>query len=140
MRWILLIGRVIFGGYFIFAGLNHFMHMQQLAAYAAPHGVPAFMIPVTGLMLIVGGSEVVLGLVPRFGLVLLLAFLIPVSFTMHAFWADTDPAMKAANAVNFTKNMGLVGACVGWIAHRTPWPLSLDEAILHNRTRIRAAS
>jgi putative oxidoreductase len=139
MRFVLLVARIIFGGFFVSAGLNHFLHMHQLITAAIPHGVHPFMIGVTGLMLIVGGSEVVLGLVPQFGLVVLLAFLIPVTLTMHAFWADTDPVVRAMNLVNFTKNMGLIGACLGWLALPAPWPLSLDEAILHQRERLRAA-
>jgi uncharacterized membrane protein YphA (DoxX/SURF4 family) len=139
MRIVLLIARVIFGGFFIFNGLNHFMHVHQLAAYAAPHGVHPFMIGVTGLLLIVGGAQVVLGLVPRMGLGLLLFFLVPVTFIMHAFWADADQAVRMANVVNFAKNTALIGACLGWLALPTPWPISVDEAILHGRGRVRTA-
>jgi uncharacterized membrane protein YphA (DoxX/SURF4 family) len=139
MRIVLLIGRVIFGGFFIFNGLNHFIHMQQLTAYAATRGVHPFMIGLTGLMLLVGGSLVVVGLIPRLGLVLLLAFLIPVSFTMHAFWADADAQMKIMNLTNFMKNLALAGACLGWFALPTPWPISVDEAILHGRGRVRTS-
>ncbi len=58
MSWVLPIGRVIFGGYFFYGGLNHFMHMKQMAAYAAMHGVPGVMIPPTGAMLLIGSAHV----------------------------------------------------------------------------------
>ncbi|MBL8949470.1 MAG: DoxX family membrane protein, partial [Myxococcaceae bacterium] len=86
MNWVLLIGRVVFGGYFFYNGINHFTHMKMMAAHAAEHGVPGVMIPLTGAMLLIGGLHLLLGVMPRFGLSMLVAFLIPVTVIMHAFW------------------------------------------------------
>jgi len=133
MGWVLLIGRVVFGGYFFYSGLNHFLQMKQMAAYAATHGVPAVMIPLTGALLLIGGLHVLLGVMPRFGLSLLVAFLIPVTLIMHAFWLVPDPQQRMSEVVNFTKNAALIGACFGIMAVPVPWPYSVD-AWLRRRT------
>ncbi len=36
-----LIGRLMFGGYFLYAGINHLKNRQQMAPYAESKGVPA---------------------------------------------------------------------------------------------------
>ena len=35
MRFSLWLGRILFGGYFFFSGLNHFINLNKLAPYAA---------------------------------------------------------------------------------------------------------
>src|SRR5438552_730700 len=94
MQAVLFLGRLLFGGYFLFSGINHFVMRQQMTAYAASHGVPAFMVAVSGALIILGGLHVLFGALPRVGLGFILLFLLPVTFIMHAFWADTDPQQR----------------------------------------------
>jgi uncharacterized membrane protein YphA (DoxX/SURF4 family) len=35
------IGRIVFGGFFLFNGINHFANPQMMTAYAASQRVPA---------------------------------------------------------------------------------------------------
>ena len=53
-----LIGRAIFGGYFLYNGINHFLQKDQLSGYASAKGVPSADIAVeaSGAMMILGGS------------------------------------------------------------------------------------
>jgi len=129
MRNVLLIGRLIFGGYFVYSGLKHFLYAQQTLAYASAHHVPSVLVPLSGALIIIGGLHVLLGLMPRFGLALILLFLLPVTFVMHAFWADTDPQQRMQDLINFTKNLALVGGTLGFMAVPVPWPLSIDSAL-----------
>jgi len=41
MRAPFLLGRLIFGGYFIFSGINHFKKPREMAQYAAAKKVPS---------------------------------------------------------------------------------------------------
>jgi uncharacterized membrane protein YphA (DoxX/SURF4 family) len=127
MDTLLLIGRIIVGGYFIHSGFNHFSGFAMMTAYARSKGVPfpAVAQAITGMMLLVGGASVVFGLYPAVGILLLVAFLIPVSLMMHNFWETIDPQMRMADKINFNKNMALVGAILMLLAIPTPWPLSL---------------
>jgi uncharacterized membrane protein YphA (DoxX/SURF4 family) len=125
-----MLGRAVFGGFFIYNGLNHLMNPAQLGQYAAAKGVPSpdVAVQATGALMLAGGVSVLTGLKPRQGLMAIVGFLLPVSLRMHRFWEEQDPAQRTIELVNFTKNMALVGAALALMELREPWPLSLDEA------------
>jgi putative oxidoreductase len=122
-----VIGRIIFGSYFIFNAFNHFTHIGVMSGYAESKGVPAarLAVVVTGLLLLLGGISMLLGLYPIFGIILLLIFFIPVSFWMHAFWTTADPQRKMIERINFMKNMALIGALLMLFMIARPWPVSI---------------
>lgn len=121
-----LLGRIVFGGFFIYNGVQHFMGMDAMKGYAGSKGVPAPGLAVagSGLMLVLGGTSVVLGVWPQIGLVLLILFLVPVAFMMHDFWAVPED-QKQAEMVNFSKNMALAGAALMMLAGAGSWPYML---------------
>mgnify|MGYP003541634586 CR=1 FL=1 len=41
MNAVFLIGRIIFGGFFLVNGINHFTMMSMMTAYSEAKGVPA---------------------------------------------------------------------------------------------------
>ncbi len=127
----LLVGRLIFGGYFLWAGLNHFRRLGMMAQYAAAKGTPAPRLAVagTGALLLAGGASVVLGLYPLVGLGLIALFLIGVTPVMHAFWKVADPMARMGEQVNFTKNLALLGATLALMALQTPWAYSLPATL-----------
>ena len=89
-----LLGRVIVGVYYLMAAYHHFVDVHTLARAAAGHGVPVPQVAVlvSGILLAIGGVTLLLGAFPRAGVLALVLFLLPVSFVMHPFWADTNPA------------------------------------------------
>jgi uncharacterized membrane protein YphA (DoxX/SURF4 family) len=121
-----LIGRLIVGGYFLSAGVKHVLELDSMAGYAASKGVPLPGLAVigSGLLLVAGGALILLGLKVRWGAWLVILFLIPTSFMMHAFWTVSDPQAAQGEMVNFTKNIALVGAAlmIAWVER---WPYSL---------------
>ena len=127
MNVLILIGRIIFGGFFISSGVNHFMGFEMMMQYAKMKGVPfpAFAQGVTGLLLLLGGLSILFGIYPCVGIVMLVAFLLPVSFMMHNFWTLADPQLRMADKVNFMKNMALLGALLMFLAIPLPWALSV---------------
>ena len=120
----LLAGRIIFGGFFLYNGVNHFLNRQMLVGYARSKGAPAPEVAVTmsGLMLIAGGLSIVTGTQPKIGAGLISTFLLGVSPQMHAFWKETDAQQRMQEMVNFTKNMALLGGSLFAAAHPEPWP------------------
>lgn len=122
-----LTGRIIFGGYFFLMGINHFAKSKMLSGYAASKGIPSPSLAVygSGLLIILGGLGVLLGVYPQVSLFLIIIFLIPVTFFMHAFWNDTDPQMRMVDQVNFLKNIALLGAALALYGVGTPWLLSI---------------
>src|SRR5512133_1574619 len=103
MRVPFLLGRMLFGGYFIMSGVNHFKQTKQLSRYAGMKGVPKPDIAVraTGAMLIAGGTSVLLGFKPKLGAAVLIGFLAGVSPVMHDFWNE-DAEQRVNDMINFT--------------------------------------
>ncbi|MGH9432443.1 MAG: DoxX family membrane protein [Terriglobia bacterium] len=127
MNIVLLIGRIILGGFFLYGGIHHFTSLDYMAGYAKMKGTPAPKAAVagTGILLILGGLSLLLGAFPMIGCILLLIFLVGVSPAMHNFWSVPDPQQKANEMINFTKNLALAGALLMILTMPGPWPLSL---------------
>jgi putative oxidoreductase len=125
---LLLVGRIVFGAFFVMSGINHFTNVKMMSGYSASKGVPAPMFAVvgTGVILVAGGLSVIVGLLPVVGLLLLIAFLLPTAFLMHNFWTVEDPMMRAAEQVNFLKNVALAGAAFALLYGAASWPLTLS--------------
>lgn len=122
----LLLGRVIFGGYFLYNGINHFLNRGQLAGYAGAKGVPAanVAVPGSGVLMILGGLSLLTGYKPKIGSALITTFLAGVTPTMHAFWKDENPQERQADMINFMKNVALVGGAMIAASHPEPWPVA----------------
>ena len=122
-----LVGRVLFGGYFVMSGLNHFMKMEMLAGYSQSKSVPIpkVAVAVSGLLLLLGGLGVLTGAYVGWAVLALTLFLVPVSFKMHAFWAISDPMARMGDMTNFMKNMALLGAALMLLMVPGPWPFLL---------------
>ena len=128
MKALFLLGRVIFGGFFLYNAVNQFRQRSALAQYVASKGVPQpdVAVTVSGVMLAIGGASIVLGLKPQYGALAIVAFLAAVSPIMHDFWRVEDPARRQAEMINFGKNMALLGAALALMGVEE-WPLSVPE-------------
>jgi putative oxidoreductase len=126
----LVAGRAIFGGYFLYSGINHFVHRKMLTEYARSKGVaaPELAVTASGLLILAGGLSIVTGIQPKVGAALIATFLAGVSPQMHAFWNERDPQQRTNEMVNFTKNMALIGSSFLAAAHPEPWPRHLRIA------------
>jgi uncharacterized membrane protein YphA (DoxX/SURF4 family) len=127
MDILFLIGRILFGGYFLMNGMNHLFKSAGLAGYAASKGVPQPKLAVfsSGLLILFGGVAIILGVYILYAVGALALFLIPVSFMMHAFWKISDPMQKIMEQVNFMKNMALLGAALMLLSIPMPWIMSI---------------
>jgi uncharacterized membrane protein YphA (DoxX/SURF4 family) len=126
-----LIGRILVGCYYLFSAAHHFTATDTLARYAAMHAVPMphLAVLVAGVLLGVAGLSLLLGLYPEVGVAALVLFFVPVTFVMHAFWADADPTMRQIDIINFSKNIGLLGSSLMFLAVRRPWPYSVERRL-----------
>ena len=127
MDIVLLVGRILFGGFFIMSGLNHFQNVGKMSGYAGSKNVPFPRLAVigSGVMLVAGGASVLLGIVPVVGLIVLVLFLLSTLTTMHDFWNVKDPQQRAAEQVNFLKNVALIGASLALVYGASDWALAL---------------
>jgi putative oxidoreductase len=127
MRAPFVLGRLLFGGYFIFAGINHFKEKREMSQYAAAKKVPRpdWAVQATGTALIAGGASILLGFKPKLGAAAIIGFLAGVSPVMHDFWKQEDPQQRMNDMVNFTKNLALAGAATALMGVEEPWPASI---------------
>ncbi len=136
-----LIGRLIFGGFFLYNGINHFRQREMMAQYAGSKKVPKpdAAIIATGAALTIGGASILLGIKPKIGTLAIIGFLGGVSPFMHAFWKDEDPGERMNNMINFTKNMALLGSALALMGVEEPWPVSVPIAQPSRIQRLRRA-
>jgi len=125
-----LIGRVVFGGYFLYAGINHFKQRKPLAQYAGSKNVPMpeAAVTVSGALLTLGGASILLGVKPKVGAAAIVGFLAGVSPVMHDFWRVEDPNQRINDMINFGKNIALLGGALALMAIEEPWPASVPVA------------
>lgn len=102
MDWVLLVGRLGFAFLFVYSGLTvHLLQRAQGIEYARMNRVPApeLLVPFSGLMAVAGGLSIALGIWADLGALLLVAFMVPVAFGMHAFWRHEDPMQRVMDRV-----------------------------------------
>ena len=112
MRYAVLAGRQLFSIVFIIASAGHFS--PEAIESAARHGVPLpdLLVPVSGVIALVGGLSVLLGFQTRIGAWLLVIFLVPVTVMMHNFWTSTDPLTHQIERAMFLKNLTMLGGAL----------------------------
>lgn len=128
MDYVFLLGRILFGGFFLMGGVNHFQNLNMMAGFTASKGVPAAKpgVILSGLLIVVGGLLVIAGWHVRIGLACIVAFLVPVTLLMHNYWAETDMMQMINQRVNFQKNLALLGAALMMLMIPRPWPISFN--------------
>ena len=129
VKYLFLLGRVLYGGFFLLNAYNHLTNSSAMAPYAGSKGIPAPRAAVlgSGVLLALGGLSILLGVKPKLGILCVVLFLLPVTLTMHNYWADRDPQARQLNEIQFRKNIALLGAALMLLAVGEPWWLSLGR-------------
>lgn len=126
MKFIVLIGRILYSLIFINSGIFHFS--GAAIGYAGSQAVPmaSILVPLSGAMAIAGGVSILIGYKAKWGAWLLIAFLIPVTIMMHGFWHFNNLQEHQLQMTMFMKNTSMLGAAfiIAWFG---AGPLSFDE-------------
>ena len=114
MDVIILIGRILFGGFFLMSGINHFAKLEAMTGYAKYKKLPAAKLGVllSGLMLVLGGIYIILGFYTDLGLLLIAIFLVLAAVIFHNFWKETDATAKQNEMLAFMKDIALAGGAL----------------------------
>jgi putative oxidoreductase len=125
MRYVVPAGRLLYTLIFLMSFSGHFT--QRTIGYAASQGVPfaGFLVPASGVILFLGAVSILLGYYAKVGAWLIVLFLVPVTLTMHNFWAVADPAAAGIQRIMFMKNLSMLGAAL-MLTYFGAGPLSLD--------------
>ena len=125
MRYVELLGRVLFSLIFITGSFQLFTANGM--AMAAEKGViaPNILVPFAGLMILSGGLGIFLGCRTKLCAWLIVLFLVPVTLVMHAYWLEHDAATRLMQQVNFIKNIAMLGGAFV-ITYFGAGPISID--------------
>ena len=131
MKYIVLVGRILFSFIFIMTIMGHFS--QQDISFAAAAGVPlaSFAVPISGIIAFLGGLSIAFGYKAKWGAWLIVLFLVPITIMMHNFWAAPDKMTAQMQMAMFIKNISILGGAL-MIAYFGTGPLSLDS-LLNNK-------
>jgi putative oxidoreductase len=134
-RYLFPAGRTLFALIFITAAPRHFT--SEGIRHAAELGLPVakLLVPLVGVLALLGGVSVAVGYKARWGAWCLVAFLIPVTLIMHAFWRLQDANAIHVQQAMFAKNLSMLGAAI-LIAEFGAGAFSIDWYIHRDRRSI----
>ncbi len=118
METVFLVGQIVLGAYFIFAGVPHFTKAKGLIEYSKYKKVPMPEVGVylSGIILVLGGLGILfqMNLVWAYGL--LAALLVAFAVMIHNFWTVTDEKQKMTDMIMFQKNIAIAAALLMLLA------------------------
>jgi putative oxidoreductase len=125
-RYLVPIGRLLFAAIFLLSVPSHFS--QATYDHAAQAGLPManVLVPLSGLLELVGALSLLLGYHARIGALLLALFLVPVTLVIHKFWGISEPMQAQMQQIHFMKNVALLGATFV-LMYFGAGPISMDE-------------
>ena len=126
MKYIFLLGRILFSAIFIVKSFDHFS--SKMIEHATEMGVPmaSILVPIAGVLALLGGLSILLGYKAKAGAWLLVIFLLPITLVIHRFWDTKDFFANMMHQYCFFKNVSLLGAAL-MISYFGSGPLSLDK-------------
>lgn len=126
MKYLLLLGRVLFAHIFIVKSLDHFSAATFNHAVGMGVPFPMLLVPLSGLLALLGGLSILLGYKAKIGAWLLIIFLLPTTFFMHRFWEIQEGHIVLLQSYCFMKNLSLLGTCF-MLTYFGSGPLSLSK-------------
>ena len=124
MKFVPLIGRILFSAVFIMFGFNHFVMGEGMTGMV-PDFLPAqtLIVYLTGVVSVAGGLMVLVGFRTKLGALILALFVLSTALFVHAsgFVAGDMNA-----TTNFMKDLGLAGGAL-MIYYFGAGPMSLDH-------------
>ena len=106
----LLIGRFLLAGLFLPSGISKAMGFAAFSASLTAKGLPyADAWAVAAVVIeVLGPIALILGVVPRWTALALIAFVIMATATSHRYWEFADAAARRAQEINFYKYAGIL--------------------------------
>jgi len=107
---LLFIARVFMSQIFIIAGVSKIMEFQHTVTLMSSMGVPLseYLLILAIIFELGGGLLLLFGFYTQLGAVLLVLFVVLVTYYFHSFW-EYAAAAKVNNIYHFTKNLSIVG-------------------------------
>ena len=127
MKNLVLLGRICFALLFILSASGHFS-AETIHGVASTVPFASVLVPISGVVELIGALSILLGYKAKWGAWLIVLFLIPVTFTLHQFWAIEDPMAQRMDMINFMKNIALLGSAL-LMGYFGSGPMSLEAMV-----------
>jgi putative oxidoreductase len=114
-----LVGRAMFGLYFVYTGAGFHIPKSKMAeeyARSMRFPVPGIAGWPTGVWMVAGGLSVALGIWPDIGALMIAVFAIAGAAWFHRFWEVEDTMQRHFQEGYFGRNVIIVGACLALFA------------------------
>ena len=116
MDGLALAARVLFVMIFLSSGLMGHLGpgRPMLTQFAAARKIPspAFLVPFSGLWIVVGSLSVLFGIYGDVGALMIAIFVVATALFMHPYWKESDEQQKMQEQVQFSKDLGLAGGAL----------------------------
>lgn len=111
-----LAARILFVMIFLSSGLMGHLGpgRPMLVQFAGSRKIPApaFLVPFSGLWIVVGSLSVLLGIYGDVGALMLALFVVATALFMHPYWKESEEQSKMQEQVQFSKDLGLAGGAL----------------------------
>jgi putative oxidoreductase len=109
-HWMIVAGRVLMGGFYVVAGVDHFLALGQLTKLIAVRNVPAprLVLIAGSLVQIVGGLLLMVGLLSVFAALALVLFTLVAGVMLLNFWDKHGDERRTAIG-HWQSNLALIG-------------------------------
>ena len=106
-----LLARVCLAFIFLYEAYDSIFYFQETKAKMISYGLswnPNFLLVAAIIILVLGGTLLLIGYRTSFGVFLLMLYWIPLTLVIHSFWNDPEPE-KRLQAILFMKNIAILG-------------------------------
>lgn len=137
--WTLLIGRLLFGAFFVNSAIFHVMKGGMAIGYAQSmrFPMPSLAAWPSGVWLLAGSLSIALGIWADLGALMIGLFLILAGAWFHRFWELEDPEQRSTQRGNLWRNATLLGAALAFFAFFTTFghdlPLTITDPLFDLR-------
>ncbi len=108
------IGHVLLGYMFITGGYGAFAEPGYRVGKVGQAGIPApkQAVILNGGTMVVAGTALAVGFLPKLAALILIGTLIPTTLVGHSYWQEEDPQSRRSNQIHFNKNLAMIGGLV----------------------------
>lgn len=106
-----LLGRALLAFIFLYEAYDSIFYFQATKEKMTAYGLnwqQDFVLVAAIILLLLGGTLLLIGYRTGFAMFILLCYWIPVTFIVHSFWNDPEPTRRL-ESIMFMKNLAIVG-------------------------------
>jgi putative oxidoreductase len=106
-----LLGRALLSFIFLYEAYDSIFYFEATKDQMTAYGLnwqQDFVLVAAIILLLLGGTLLLIGYRTGFAMFILLCYWVPVTFIVHSFWDDPEPARRL-ESIMFMKNLAIVG-------------------------------